>query len=129
MDKLSSPTSEHAMSYLELFPIVIAALLWGSGWARKRMIFMCDNEGTGPTRSQTTVSSPQCSGFLSLHPAWYRAQALAHSTNQVLCIRVRVYREFCVLDGHIHGQSPPPPSEDMLGKIRMLLSSSEKAQL
>lgn len=38
-DKLS-------MAFCELYPIVMACVLWGSEWARKRIIFHCDNMAT-----------------------------------------------------------------------------------
>ena len=38
-DKLS-------MAYMELYPIVVAACLWGHKWSRKRILFHCDNMGT-----------------------------------------------------------------------------------
>ena len=31
------------MSFIELYPIVVAALIWGKTWARKRVLFYCDN--------------------------------------------------------------------------------------
>ena len=38
--------TEQAMSYLELYPIVASCIMWGKHWRKRRMIFMCDNEGT-----------------------------------------------------------------------------------
>lgn len=35
-----------SMAFLELYPIVVAALLWGSEWKCKKILFHCDNEGT-----------------------------------------------------------------------------------
>jgi len=35
-----------SMAFMELYPIVVAALLWGNQWARKRIMFCCDNEAT-----------------------------------------------------------------------------------
>ena len=35
-----------SMAFLELYPIVVAALLWGSQWSKKRVLFWCDNEAT-----------------------------------------------------------------------------------
>ena len=35
-----------SMAFMELYPIVVAALLWGNQWSRKRIIFCCDNEAT-----------------------------------------------------------------------------------
>jgi hypothetical protein len=35
-----------SMAFRELYPIVIAALLWGHQWSTKRILFHCDNETT-----------------------------------------------------------------------------------
>ena len=35
-----------SMAFLELYPIVVAALLWGKEWKCKRILFWCDNEAT-----------------------------------------------------------------------------------
>lgn len=35
-----------SISFQELYPIVVAAMLWGQHWKRKRIIFYCDNKGT-----------------------------------------------------------------------------------
>ncbi|CAG2233319.1 unnamed protein product [Mytilus edulis] len=32
-----------SMAYLELYPIVISAILWGHEWSTKRILFHCDN--------------------------------------------------------------------------------------
>lgn len=34
------------MAFRELYPIVIASLLWGHLWTSKRILFYCDNEAT-----------------------------------------------------------------------------------
>ncbi|KAK6178597.1 hypothetical protein SNE40_013350 [Patella caerulea] len=34
------------MAFLELYPIVVAAVLWGHTWTKKRIMFHCDNEAT-----------------------------------------------------------------------------------
>lgn len=31
------------MAFLELYPIVVAAILWGNEWKRKKILFYCDN--------------------------------------------------------------------------------------
>jgi hypothetical protein len=38
--------SDLSMAVLELYQIVVAALLWGSEWKRKKILFYCDNEAT-----------------------------------------------------------------------------------
>ena len=35
-----------SMAFLELYPIVVAAMLWGSEWQGKRILFYCDNLAT-----------------------------------------------------------------------------------
>jgi hypothetical protein len=40
------PVTPDAMTYRELYPIVISCIVWGKQWERKRVKFMCDNEGT-----------------------------------------------------------------------------------
>lgn len=32
-----------SMALLELYPIVMSAILWGNQWTKKRIIFRCDN--------------------------------------------------------------------------------------
>ncbi|CAG2240598.1 unnamed protein product [Mytilus edulis] len=38
--------SDMSMAFRELYPIVVAAVLWGKHWTRKRIVFHCDNEST-----------------------------------------------------------------------------------
>ncbi|XP_071171222.1 uncharacterized protein [Mytilus edulis] len=38
--------SDMSMAFRELYPIVVAAVLWGKLWTRKRIVFHCDNEST-----------------------------------------------------------------------------------
>ncbi|CAC5385284.1 unnamed protein product [Mytilus coruscus] len=35
-----------SMAYMELYPIVIAAIIWGNEWSGKRILFHCDNIAT-----------------------------------------------------------------------------------
>jgi len=35
-----------SIAFQELYPIVVAALLWGSCWSRKRILIHCDNQAT-----------------------------------------------------------------------------------
>lgn len=35
-----------SIAFQELYPIVIAAMLWGEFWTRKRILFHCDNKAT-----------------------------------------------------------------------------------
>lgn len=40
----SLPNDILSNALMEMYPIVIACLLWGNQWSRKRIIFFCDNE-------------------------------------------------------------------------------------
>ena len=35
-----------SIAFLELYPIVISAILWGKNWKCKNILFWCDNEAT-----------------------------------------------------------------------------------
>lgn len=45
-DGVKLGTDDSSMAYMELYPIVIAAILWGSAWSGKRILFHCDNQAT-----------------------------------------------------------------------------------
>ena len=42
----SQNNSEISIAFQELYPVVIAAMLWGKYWSRKRILFYCDNQAT-----------------------------------------------------------------------------------
>jgi hypothetical protein len=44
LELASSLESNLSMAFRELYPIVVAAYLWGHLWCRKRIMFHCDNE-------------------------------------------------------------------------------------
>ena len=54
-----SDTDNISMSFLELYPIVVAAILWGHLWKRKRILFHCDNKGTVDIINKGRSKSPR----------------------------------------------------------------------
>jgi hypothetical protein len=40
------PGSDTSIALLELYPIVVAAILWGEQWCGKKITFICDNQAT-----------------------------------------------------------------------------------
>ena len=40
---LANVGSELSIAFLEVYPIILAAMLWGNSWKRKRIRFHCDN--------------------------------------------------------------------------------------
>ena len=57
----------------ELFPIVVAATLWGSQWASRRVEFICDNESvvavlkSGSSRDQHLMGLLRHLSLLAIH--------------------------------------------------------------
>jgi hypothetical protein len=45
-DLPTSTKNKFSMSFLELYPFVVATVLWGYLWTTKRILFLCDNETT-----------------------------------------------------------------------------------
>ena len=52
--------------YQELFPIVLAASIWGHTWKQKRILFYCDNEATVSAINKGASSCPLMSHLLRL---------------------------------------------------------------
>ena len=40
------PVTDRSMSYLELYPIVISAIVWGKSWKGRKILLFYDNQGT-----------------------------------------------------------------------------------
>ena len=50
--------NETSIAYHELFPIVLAACIWGHNWSQKRILFYCDNKAAVTAIDKGTSSSP-----------------------------------------------------------------------
>ena len=46
VQKSTSADDDFSIAFKELYPIVVAAMLWGSSWRRKRIVFHTDNQAT-----------------------------------------------------------------------------------
>ena len=54
-----SPTqAQQSIAYKELFPVVIAAHLWGSHWSRKHVLFRSDNQSVVAMLTSRTSKVP-----------------------------------------------------------------------
>ncbi len=49
---------EHSIAYKELYPIVVASILWSPGWSRKKILFHCDNMTTVDILKKGRSKSP-----------------------------------------------------------------------
>ena len=65
-----------SIAYKELFPIVVAAALWGSQWVSRRVEFLCDNESvvavlkSGSSRDQHFMRLLRHLSLLAIHQAF-----------------------------------------------------------
>ena len=55
-----------SIAYQELFPIVLAASIWGHTWQQKRILFYCDNKATVSAINKGASSCPLMSHLLRL---------------------------------------------------------------
>ena len=53
-----------SIAYKELFPIVVAAALWGSQWVSRRVEFLCDNESVVAVLKSGTSRDHHLMGLL-----------------------------------------------------------------
>ena len=60
----STVQASRSIAYQELFPVVIAAHLWGSLWARKHVLFRSDNEAVVAILMTRTSKVPAVMHFL-----------------------------------------------------------------
>ncbi|XP_061162686.1 uncharacterized protein LOC133171907 [Saccostrea echinata] len=44
--QLCDSDTELSIAFFELYPIVVASILWGHMWKKQRIVFMCDNSAT-----------------------------------------------------------------------------------
>jgi hypothetical protein len=54
----TSDIGKLSIAFQELYPIVVAALIWGKEWARKRILFKCDNMATVQALCKGRSKSP-----------------------------------------------------------------------
>ncbi|XP_062592348.1 uncharacterized protein LOC134253777 [Saccostrea cucullata] len=46
LQRTCKDSDELSIAFRELYPIVVAALLWGQSWKKQRIVFSCDNQTT-----------------------------------------------------------------------------------
>ena len=114
-----------SIAYQELFPIVLAALLWGAHWSRKHILVLCDNEGTVTVINSGTSKSPVMANLLrhlvlcSMQCNFLvRAKHLPGRNNPIAdalsCNQVQRFRRLAP-NAHL---LPTPIPEELLTKLR-----------
>lgn len=113
-----------SMSFMELYPIVVAALLWGHQWHKKKIMFHCDNEGTVCIINKGRSKSPlimQLMRRLTLcsmtHNFCVCAQHIPGKNNNAADFlsrqQLHLFRKIRP-DADLHPQLCPPASDVML---------------
>ena len=57
------PKSSQSSALFEMYPVVIACLLWGRGWFRKQIVLMCDNTAVVHIINKGRSSHPLINSF------------------------------------------------------------------
>ncbi len=63
-EMLNLPSACKSTALFELYPIVVASLLWGSKWSRKQIVVLCDNEATVNMINKGRSKTPAINRFL-----------------------------------------------------------------
>jgi hypothetical protein len=115
--------SDVSIAYMELYPIMVAALLWGEQWCRKKIVFLCDNQATvaivkkGRSKSSLIMQLMRRLVLCAAeHNFTYTARYLKGRCNGVADALSRFDNQrFRRLVPHANPHPCPLPSEAMLG--------------
>ena len=88
--KWPSALQSASIEYKELFPIVVAAHVWGLSWFRQVVLFHCDNESVVLILNSRTSRAPDVMHLLHLllmtaahHNFIFSTQHIASSANRI----------------------------------------------
>ncbi len=116
---ISSLNAELSIAFQELYPIVVAAILWGRDWQRKQILFHCDNlavvhilnKGRSPClaimqlmRRLVIVASLCNFNFMSIHVPGYNNQIADSLSRQ----NFQKFRQLTP-EAEMHPCTVPPP--------------------
>ena len=86
----SAAQSSSSIAYKELFPIVVAAYLWGHQWVSRRVEFFCDNESvvavlkSGTSRDKNVMVLLRYLTILAIHHSFsFAASSVRGKANPV----------------------------------------------
>ncbi|CAG2237187.1 unnamed protein product [Mytilus edulis] len=118
-----------SIAFLELYPIVVSAVLWGKGWYKKRILFHCDNlasviiltkdeqissVSTRGRESSNSLSNPG-RDYLDIAVENLQTFAVADSTKALYNVGYEHYLKFLQLQGSTWSTFQlPPVSENLL---------------
>ena len=110
----SAAQSSSSIAYKELFPIVVAAYLWGRQWVSRRVEFFCDNESvvavlkSGTSRDKNLMVLLRYLTMLAIHHSFsFTASSVRGKANPVADALSRFqFQRF----RHLEPQADPTPS-------------------
>ena len=125
------------MAYKELFPIVVAAHLWGSQWSMRRVEFLCDDESvvavlsSGTSRDANLMDLLRYLALLAVHHSFsFKASSVRGKANLVAdslsCFQLQRFRH---LAPHAAETPTPIPPALLTALQRDASSSSLRALL
>ena len=63
-EQVLNPVTGISIAWQELYVIVLAALVWGLRWGKKRLLFFCDNEAAVQTINSGTAKCPHMASLM-----------------------------------------------------------------
>ena len=108
---------------MELYPIVVASILWGQSWSKKRVLFLCDNQSTVHILNKGCSKCPQLMSLmhtLTWNAASYnyivRAQYVPGRLNNIAdsLSRFQMDRLHSLVPGADPTPTQCPPSSDVM---------------
>ncbi len=70
-DFLEFTSGSESSALFEMYPIVVACVLWGSGWCRKRIVFYCDNAAVVAIINKGRSKCPKLMALVRLVHVYY----------------------------------------------------------
>lgn len=120
-----------SIAFKELFPIVLAAHVWGSSWRGLRVQFWCDNQGVADLISRRFCSDGPLGGLLrnlflaaARHSFWVSAIHVPGRANSIADALSRSqFQRFRSLDPTVASEPTPVPGQ-LLADLSFLTSTS-----
>ena len=116
----------------ELFPIVVAAHVWGHRWRGLRIQFLCDNRGVSEVISKRFCSDPVLGGLLrslflaaARHSFWVSACHVPGRLNSIADALSRSHFQTFGSLAPLASPIPTPLPPQLLEELNSLLSSSK----
>ncbi|XDV33697.1 hypothetical protein PO909_004007, partial [Leuciscus waleckii] len=119
----NTPQTDESTALFELYPIVVAAYLWGSEWSTKNILFHCDNSATVHCINKSRSNAPKIMPFLrrliwisACHQFVIKAEHIPGHQNQIADALSRfLFHKFRTLAPEADSDpTPVPPYSELI---------------